>query len=578
MNSQTALPRSRTRILAAIIVLMMAIFAVRLFQLQVLEHNTYARLANNEQMRQWVKPASRGEIFVMDGDKPMKLVHNETVYTLWADPQVIKDANEVAALVGKLDDEKLVDNVSERLAKTETRYQILARNVTSREARDIKDANLYGVGFTPSERRFYPEGSLASQVLGFVNLDGEGQYGVESQLDKELKGTDGLLKTIADVRNVPLTIGDSNVDIPAIDGKDVVLTIDRNIQRQAEKLTAEGAKKIGAEYGSMLVMDPRSGKVLAMANVPTYDPGDLNAVKDIEYLNNRIISRPYEPASVIKTVAMATGVDAGVMTPNTTYTNTDRVVIDGWQIQNASKGQTGEIDMQRVLNWSLNTGTVEMAKWLGGGNINRQARDTMYSYYHDKFRFGEYSGIELAGEAKGTLVSPQEVEGNAIRYANMTFGQGMNVTPLQVGAAFSAVINGGKYCQPTVVAGEMKNSQFVARESGKCDQVIKASTSATMREMIHEARQAFYGSSDRKGYQIGGKTGTAQAAEDGKYVFSTTEGTYIGFGATPGEEPAYVILVTFSKQGKKIDGQMTIPTFTDMSNWMIEYLKLTPKG
>lgn len=569
----------RTRLLTAITLALMAVFVMRLFYLQVIQHDYYAQAADNEQTRQWTLPASRGEIFVMDGEEPIKLVLNETVYTAWADPKEAEDPAAIEALLRRVAGDRVLPDIDEKLAKTDTRYQVLARNITSKEAKAMKEENLYGLGFTPSERRVYPEGKLASQVVGFVNAEGAGQYGVEGKLDNQLRGTDGLLKTVADVRDVPLTIGRENINIPAEDGQNVVLSIDRNIQQFAEKTLAENIKKVGAEYGSMMVMDPMTGQVMAMANLPTYDPTKINSIKNLEVLNNRIIARPYEPASVIKTLTMATGVDQGVMTPNSTFTNTDSVIIDGDKIENFTKGQTGEVTMQRALNWSLNTGTVEIAKWLGDGSINDKAQNTMYKYFHDYFHLGQDTGIELSGEAPGVVVNPDDVQGNAIRYANMTFGQGLTATPLQVASAFSTVINGGNYCQPTVIAGYMIDDTFTENDAKTCEQVIRSDTSSTLRKMITTARQEFYAGGDTKGFMVGGKTGTAEVANPtGGYDKNTSEGTYVGFGGEKGGLPAYVIIVTYAKPNTRIGGQDAIPTFTAMSNYMLDYLKLTPKG
>ena len=557
----------------------MALFVMRLFYLQVIRHDHYMLLANTEQLRQWKLPAVRGEIYALDGNKPTKLVLNQTVYTVWADPKVVEDPSAVSDVLQRTVRSKLRSNYRALLDKKDTRYQILATEVTYSEAQAIKKENLYGIGFERGEKRVYPEGKLASQIVGFVNNDGVGQYGVEGKLNADLTGKPGLIKTVADVRDVPLTIGKENINIPAQDGKNVVLTIDRNIQAEAERVVAKRARALGAKYGSILVMDPSSGRVLAMANVPTYNPSDLRTITDLADINNRIVTRPYEPASVIKTVTMATGIDKGVMTPDSRYVNTNYITIYDATITNVSKNFTGNITMQTVLDASLNTGTVTMAKWLGDGSINRQARDTMYSYFHDKFRLGELTGIELAGEAKGIVVPPTDVQGNAVRYANMTFGQGLDVTPLQVATAFSAIVNGGTYIKPTVVAGsidEAGNYHPTAKYTGT--RVIKESTSTTMREMLYKARGRWDAGNDPRGYSIGGKTGTAQTIENGKYVFSQTEGTYLGLGGERGKLPRYVILTTFAGPNRTYGGFDALPAFTDMSNWMLSYLKLEPKG
>lgn len=559
-----------------------AVFVLRLFQLQVIDHAQYLAEARSMQTKKWEIPAVRGEIYAMDGDTPKKIVLNETTYTLWADPSVIVNADKTYADLEEIVGGSLFADARVALTRTNTQYQVLAQGLTYSQANKIKALDLYGIGFEQSVKRVYPEGGLASQVLGFVNANGVGQYGVEGQLNDELAGKSGLLKTVTDVRDVPLTIGNDNISIPPQNGKNVVLTIDENVQRAAEHILPEQMKKIGATEGSILVMDPNNGHVLAMANAPSYNPNNIDKIKDYSVLSNPIISDPYEPASVMKTMTMSAGIDEGVMTPKSTYINTGQVTIDGWTINNASKNAeiSGRINMQTVLTWSLNTGTVEMAKWLGGGQINAKSRNILYQYYHDKFRLGELTGIELQGESPGIVISPASQEGSAVRYANMTFGQGLDVTTLQVASAFSAVINGGTYHQPTVVAGTIDDQgEYHAAAAKKSERIIKQSTSDTMRKMIHNARQNFgYNALDPSGYDVGGKTGTAQTVTSKGYTFNQTTGTYIGYGATPGQKPAYVIMVYVAKPNTQLGGQHAAVVFAPMSNFMIHYLKLVPKG
>ncbi len=576
---------NRTHILAVGVILLMAVFVVRLFDLQILQHDYYSSLANSEQVRQLDLPAKRGEIYMMSGDAPIKVVLNETVYTVWADPHVLIDANAVTAAVTSAVGDKAVSNVAELLSDTESRYKVLAREVTSAEANKIKDEHLYGVGFTAGIKRVYPEGQLASQVLGFVNADGIGQYGVEGALDDELKGTDGLLKTVVDIRDVPLTIGSSNVNVPARDGTNVVLSIDRSIQNKAEEVLQTQLKQIGdTATGSMIVMDPNTGKVLAMASYPTYSPEEINKVTDLAALNNQTITDPYEPASVLKTVAFSAAIDQGVIEPDTTYQNKGWIQVEDRIINNASKPAAlmGEITMQTALNWSFNTGAVTAAEQLSldKTTVDSQARNILYQYYHDRLHLGERTGIELQGEAKGTVVAPTDVQGNAVRYANMTFGQGLNVTSLQTAAAFSAIVNGGVYRPPTVVAGTIDDvGTFVAAEPKQTNQALSSSTSDKMREMIHTARQQFgYNNTDPEGYYIGGKTGTAQTIENGEYTFKQQTGTYAGFGGSSSSSPAYVIVTHVFMKDTQLGGFDAKTIFDPMSNWMIDYLKLAPKG
>jgi cell division protein FtsI/penicillin-binding protein 2 len=574
---------SRTRTLAFLTLAIMAVFIVRLFYLQVIRHDYYVGLANAEQLKQLTIPAKRGEIYALDGAVPVKLVLNETVYTVFADPKIVDKPQEIADLIQRVAGGNARDNLDDLLAKKESRYQILATKVTRKQAEMMKDAQLKGIGFQEETQRVYPEGQLAAQTLGFVNNEGQGQYGIEGKLNDELTGADGLLQSVTDISNVPLTIGDNNINKPAQNGQNVVLTIDRNIQSYTEKALAEGLKRTGATNGSVMVMDPQSGKVIAMANLPTYNPAEYTKVQDAAAFNNATISAPYEPGSDVKTMTMAIGLDKGIVEPSSTYNNTDYIQVEDRTITNATKGHTGVITFQEAMNYSLNTGFVTVAKMLGDGDhITREARDTIYSYFHDKLHLGEITGIELAGEARGIVVPPTDVDGGPVRYSNMAFGQGLDITMVQTCAAFSTIINGGTYYDPTVIAGSMSDNgeTFTAAAAKPAQQnVIGKSASDKVREMIHVARSTFYNSVDRQGYYIGGKTGTSQTIENGKYVDNQTIGTYLGFGGNSSDAPRYVIMVQVSGKNMNLVGNKdAMPIFTDISNWMIDYLKLQPKG
>mgnify|MGYP004496635215 CR=1 FL=1 len=571
---------SRSRILAAVILGIAAIFVIRLFYLQVIQHGHYLELAHAEQMTRERIPAKRGEIYALSGATPVKMVLNETVYTVFVDPAVIADSSKVVSVMKQIAGGNVRDNFEDLIKKTETRYQIIATKVTRLQADKIKDAGLKGIGFQAVSQRVYPEESLASQVLGFVDTEGEGKYGIEGYENDALKGIDGRLETVTDVSDVPLTIGDRNIREPAQDGKDIVMSLDRNVQSHSEKALADGLKRTGATAGSVLVMNPNNGQVMAMANLPTYNPGKYFEVQDAAAFNNGTISAPYEPGSDVKTFTMAAGIDKGVVKAADTYYNTDSIKIDDRTIGNATKGHTGNITFQTALTYSLNTGFVTVAQRLGDGkSINRTARDTMYEYFHDRFRLGELTGVELANEAKGILISPNDPDGNAVRYSNMSFGQGLDVTMVQVSGGFSAMINGGNYYKPTVIAGEMVNGEFKRDTEAQPVQsgVVTPSTSEQMRQMMQTARSLSFGRTDKQGYNIGGKTGTSQVIKNGVYSNNETIGTYLGYGGA--ETPEYVIMVSVSGDNKELQGARdALPIFTDISNWMLDYLKIQPKG
>lgn len=566
---------NRVRALSVLLFVTVIAMIVRLFQLQIVDHQKYTQLAYQEQVKKMIIPAKRGLIYALDHRRLVPLVMNETVYTVFADPQVIKDDRAVLMAITQLDQSLLVPDVATKLTNKRSRYQVLARGLNRKQAEELKKQRLAGVGFQAVSRRIYPEGALASQVLGFVNANG-GQYGVEGKLDKRLSGENGLLEAVTDVAEVPLTVGDKNVYLPARNGDNLVLSIDRNIQSQVEKILKSGLEKVGADNGSALVMNPQTGQIMAMVNYPSYSVADFTKIKDVALFNNATIDQPYEAGSVIKVFTVAMGINEGKITPQTVFYNQDMVRVGDRTIKNAYKGKIGNITMQDALQYSLNTGMVNIISRLGGGNIDRSARNIIYNYFYNRFRLGQKTNIELP-ETAGIVIPPTEVEGNAVRYSNMSFGQGMDVTMVQVAAGFSAIVNGGVYYQPTVLAGTMQNGVFKSQAPKVVDaQVVKNTTSTQVRQMLTGARRLYYKKVDRAGYEIGGKTGTSEKIVNGKYVENQTTATYLGYGGT--NRPEYVIMIRVDGKGKYLAGNTdAAPIFTDISNWLIDYLKLYPK-
>ncbi|MFZ1706843.1 MAG: penicillin-binding protein 2 [Candidatus Nanogingivalis sp.] len=570
---------SRTNILGLALLLAFSAIVVRLFQLQIIDNEKYLALADAEQMKRFEIPAQRGLIYAMDGKTPTKLVMNESIYTVFADPQMIKDdeKSEIISKIKEVAGGNVRDGFESLLDKKESRYQILATKISRKQAEMIKESDFTGIGFQETSQRVYPEGQLASQVLGFVNSEG-GQYGIEGALNDELSGKDGQLKTVTDVSGVPLTIGSRDIDTPAEDGKNVVLSIDRNIQAQAEKILKNKLESSGAKDGSVIVMDPQTGKVMAMANYPTYNPAEFSTVTDASVFTNGTTTSAYENGSVIKSLTMAMGIDTGVASPSDTYYNKDFVEIEDRTIKNAVLGHTGMVTFQTAMNYSLNTGMVEIASRLGGGQINKTARDTMYNYYHDRFGLGEKTGVEVY-EEKGTVISPENAEGNAVRYSNMSFGQGMNTTMIQTASAFSSIINGGTLYKASVINGEITSSGEYKQADAEVRQenVVKSTTSDQIRDVLVMARNSVGTTNDLAGYRVGGKTGTSQTIENGVYVDDQTIGSYLGFGGN--NTPKFVIMVAVSGAGQNLQGaQDAGPIFTELSNWMLTYLKIQPEG
>lgn len=576
--------RKRTDLIRVLLALCFILIVARMYDLQIVSHQKYVDLAMSQQTMQNTIFAKRGEIYMMDGDNTTPVVMNEKVYTISVDPFLLRskggqELKEDEVKIDQLVQGYAVNTWDKVFANEASRYAVIAKNVPYERAKQIKEAKITGVYAQGSTKRVYPEGDLAAQVLGFVNADGKGQYGIEGSLNKELTGVNGILKTVKDVNNIPLTIGKNNVRVPAQDGKNVVLSIDRNIQKKTEDAVRATIEKFHVTNASAVVMNPRNGQILAMAGTPTYNPAEYAKVTDARAFQTDVTMSAFNPASVCKTFALAAAVDSGVMTPETTYNNTDLVTIDGWPIQNAIKGYTGNISMQEVLTYSLNTGSIQALRLLGGSEteITYQGKEKLYDYYYNRFGLGKYTGIELA-ESKGTVIPPTDIDGTNARYANMTFGQSLDLTMIQVATAFSAVVNGGDYYTPTLVAGEIKNGEFVRDTLKERDhQAIESSTSETMRKMLHTARLVFPNVKYYdEGVYVGGKTGTAQVVKNGKYTFDETIATYIGYGArSETDYPEYVIMTKVWEDNRRLDGGMNAkPIFDEISQFMVNYLKM----
>ncbi|MGH7196288.1 MAG: peptidoglycan D,D-transpeptidase FtsI family protein [Candidatus Saccharimonadales bacterium] len=583
MERSASLP-SRSRLIVALMCLIGAIFVVRLFYLQVIQHEYYEAEALKEHVSKFTIPAKRGLIYAHDGtDKFAPLVLNEPMYTVYADPRYVKDVDKTVNVLRRIAGGNVVDNFENSLRDKERQYAVLARQVNKTQADLLEKEDLPGVGLQESDKRVYPEGQLAAHVLGFVNGEGQGQYGVEQALNDELSGKPGQLKAVTDVYGIPISIGDENIQTPAKQGKDLVLSLDRNVQAYAEQALKAGLERAKATRGSVIVMNPNNGHVMAMANLPTYNPNEYSKVKDFHAFQNRAISDPYEPGSVMKAFTMGTGLNENTVQPNSTFNNTGSTKVRDRTIKNVLTSPQGNVTMTQVLEYSFNTGVVHVLRTLGGGEINPTAKQKLYQYFTDHFFLGRKTDISLAGEATGEIVPPDTVAGGDVRYANMSFGQGMTATLLQVSAGLSAAVNGGTYYTPQVVSGHLNEKEkFVPKQPEiRKANVLTGESSQKLRGMLHDARsRSFLGHGDKPGYTIGGKTGTAQVFDPKTGTYSETEtiGSYLGFGGQ--DKPEYVIMVRVDDA--HISGYSgsaaAAPIFTDISNWMLDYLQIQPKG
>lgn len=574
----------RARTWYAVLLFVFAVILVRLFYLQVIRHSYYRETALAGQYKEYEVPADRGVIEAHDGDKTVPLVLNEERFTLFADPKYIKDPESVATKIQRVIGGDQNEYISKM--KADTRYAVLKKKLTRQQQAAIDELELKGVGTRSEPQRVYPQGTLAAQVLGFVNDEGEGKYGVEQYLNTALKGKPGQLKAVTDAKGVPLVANSDNVIVDPEAGEQVVLTIDVPMQRQVETLLKEGLDKAKSKSGSALVMDPYTGAIKAMANYPTYNPAEFYKQDNAAVFNNAAVSDPLEVGSVMKPLTTAAALNTGAVQPNSSYFDPGKFTVDGKDITNVEEVRgSGTRTVADILKMSLNTGATWLLMQMGGGQVNEKARTTWYDYLTNHYRFGKPTGVEQGYEAGGTIPDPKDGYGLNIQYANTAFGQGMSATPLQMGAAISSILNGGTYYKPYLVDKVVMadGQEKVTKPTVVGQNVVNPNVSATIKDFMQQVVQTnhtVYGMQTvPANYSIGGKTGTAQISRpEGGYYENKYNGMFMGF--VGGDKPEYVVIIRVNEPG--IPGyagsRAAGPVFTSISQMLINNFAVSPKS
>lgn len=582
-NQQLRLQSSmRVRIWYALVVCLLAICLLRLFYIQIIKHDYYKASAQSDQYKEYEIAASRGIIKAYDGSRVVPIVLSHQLFTVYADPQLIKDPEKTASKV----QQTIGGDVGEyqEIMERKNRYGVLAKRVTKEQRDALLKLKLPGVAALGQDYRTYPQGVLASQVLGFVDDAGAGRYGVEQALNKELKGTNGLLKAVTDVKGVPLAASEDNIRRNPVAGKDVVLTIDIGMQKQVEQLLKQGLDAAKSTSGSVVVMEANTGAVKAMANYPTYDPGNYTQVEDANAFNNTSVTEAIEVGSVMKPLTAASALQQGVVKPNSSYYDPSKFKVDDAVVSNIEEdGGPGTKDIKDILNLSLNTGATWLVMQMGRGELNKQARVAWYNAMANQWRFGHKTGVEQGYESEGYLPSATEGYGRNIVYANTSFGQAMTATTLQMAGAYAAMMNGGTYYQPHLVDAYIGADGAIQKKQPKvlARNVVTPEISKNMQGMLEYVvdNHRFARKFDNNTYSVGGKTGTAQIANPaGGYLENDFNGTYTGF--VGGDDPKYIIAVRVDKP--KIQGyagsQAAQPIFGLVGHMLIDNFNVPAKS
>lgn len=552
-----------------------ALLVVRLVMLQVFDHETYQALASGEHSIFRRLYPERGNVFVHD-DKNNALVPialNQSLAFIFADPRHVTDAKAAAAAIGaalKYDEAKIAE-LTERLGRTADPYEPIERGVSNVVAQEIAELKLPGIQQTDEPARLYPESSLGGHVIGFLGFaaDGSrtGRYGIEGYFDQILTGAPGTLRSEKDISGRLIAIGNRTID-PAVNGADIVLTIDQTIQHVACAALNRQVLATKADGGSVIIMEPSTGRILAMCGSPDFDPNAYRSVSGVGTFNNPAIFGSYEPGSVFKAVTMGAALDAGAVTPSSTYEDTGEVKIDRFTIKNSDFLSHGLQTMTEALEKSLNTGMIFAMRKMG--------RKTFVDYVQ-RFGFGERTGIELDTESPGDL---GKIDTNSEIYsATASFGQGISVTPLQIVAAYAAIANGGILKKPQIV-DEIRHADGTVetRRSTDVRRVIETKTARLLSAMlVSVVEHGHGGKASVPGYYIAGKTGTAQVplVDRAGYDPIKTIGSFAGFG--PVEDPKFAMIVRIDNpKGVFWAETIAAPLFGEIASFLVQYLEIPP--
>jgi cell division protein FtsI (penicillin-binding protein 3) len=544
---------------------------------------------------------------------------NPERFMIYGDPTLIPETqlDSVSVTLAKYIDQPS-STIKKDLTRRKVRYVFLKNKLDPEISKKIRDLNLKGIVLLPEHWRYYPEDSLASDIIGFINREGVGQYGIEGYYNVELEGKKGKIYAESDPFGGQITVGESKI-VNAVNGDTVVLTIDRIIQKKAEEIMAESVELYHADSGQMIIMDPFTGAIIAMVNYPTFNSNDYtqvytlrklepgeeiyktmpvfkkdekghyitateddikdNSIEKFIYENkfgpavfkNKTVSDYYEPGSIFKPIVMATALDAKEVEPQDTFVDDGPLHIDEFIIENANDAHYGKVTMNQVLEKSINTGMATIAKKLG--------KRLMYQYIKD-FGFGEYTNIPLEGETKGNV--DYYTKWSKAQLLTTSFGQGIVVTPLQMVTSWAALANGGKLMQPYIIDSVIKDGGVIKTEPQVIHRVISEETSSLITSMlVNVVKNGQAKPAGIPGYLIAGKTGTAQiAGPGGKYETGDGSVNTSFVGYFPALKPQYLVFVKFDRPriGESTWGETTTaPTFKKIAQFLMSYSNIQPE-
>ena len=560
----------RIYILIFLVIICFCVVVLRLFQVQIIKNDFYKVLAQDQHEFFQETVPKRGEIFIRDlySDHLYPLAVNKELSIVYASPKNVENKREIAKKISeilKLEEEKIYN----LLNKKDDPYEVIKTSVQDDIVEIIRKEEFTGIGFIPEIVRYYPGNYFASNLVGFLGFKDDkrvGQYGIEGYYNDRLEGTMGFLEIEKDVSGNWISFGLKSSKAPE-NGDDIILTIDQTIQYLAEKKLEDAINKYGAKKGDLIVMNPISGAIIALAQYPRYNPNEYSKENDMSVFLNSSIHSVYEPGSIQKPITMAIGIDLGKISPSTTYIDEGYLKIDGWPISNSDGKANGKQNMIQVLEKSLNTGTVFA--------VNQIEKKEFYDYLKN-FGLDEFTGIEFTGETRGNLSNLEKK--NEINYATASYGQGISVTPLVALNAISVLANDGKLMKPHIVSEFIHDGISEKVEPEVVRQVVSSRTANLVSAMMVSVIENGHAQQAKvDGYKFAGKTGTAQIPKkDGRgYEEEKTIHTFVGFGPMP--NPKFSILVKLDEpENAPYAANTTAVVFQDLAQELVNYYNLSP--
>jgi cell division protein FtsI (penicillin-binding protein 3) len=544
----------RIGILAAAFLILLGAALARAAWLQVVNGPEYAAMALRQHRETVVVPAARGTIVDRNG-QPLAIGRLGT--TVYANPRQVDDARNLTLSAGKLlgnDPAELYPQLTDRSRG----FVYVARKADPRKAEKLEALGYAGLGFYPEELRFYPQGPVAAQILGFAGLDNKGLEGLERSLESTLAGKPGSQTIVKDPFGRALDVVETKSETP---GKDVRLTIDRQIQGNAEEVLAETVRRWSARSATAVVMDPRTGAILAMATAPRFNANRFPKTR-ADRRRNRAVTDTYEPGSTFKLVTVAAALEEGIVNPRTSFRLAPTMQVADRTIREAHSRGTQRMSVREIVEYSSNIGTITIAQRLGEGRL---------ASWVDRFGFGKTTGIDFPGESPGFALPLEQWSGSTI--GTVPIGHGIAVTPVQMARAYSVIANGGRLVRPYLI--DRIDGESVAAGIGR--RVVSKPVAEQMLDMLRGVVVEGTGTAAAiPGYTVAGKTGTAAKIDsNGRYSSSRYVASFVGL--VPASKPELVVMVMVDEpRGGYYGGTVAAPAFREIARFNLQHLEIPP--